>query len=151
MIGHYLLYFILSLPVGVREVSATSCQVIRINLSPGMTTQLIFQQAPVLSLHADEQHFKIHTNEAAPRSIAIIPHVDSSTISRLFPQQEPQGAAGKPSHGELVSRLDESLRTNLFVFFKRSNQLMFDLRFVEKSRADYIVHIQQEFVGDCQL
>jgi len=147
----WLLQIILALPIGVRDVTATSCEIVRVNLAPGMTTQLVFEGPPVLSLHADEQHFQIRTNEDAPRSIAIIPHIDSGTVNRLFPSQDPGGLPVTPSHRELVARLDENLRTNLFVFFRRSNQLMFELRFVEKSKADYIVNVRQEFNKDCRL
>ncbi len=151
MITLFIFQSLMQLPIGVREVKATSCQVIPVYLSPGLTTQLIFEQAPVLSLHADDQHFKVHTNEAAPRSIAIIPNIDSQTVSQLFPQQSPGSTPTIPSSRELVKKLDQNLRTNLFVFFKRSNQLMFELKFVEKSKADYIIHIKQTFSQECVL
>src|SRR5690554_6716780 len=112
--------FVLALPVGVREVEATSCEVIRVNLAMGMTTQIVFEQSPTLTLHADEQHFKIRTNEDAERSIAIIPQVENSTISRLFPQGQEDAGPAIPSQQALAGRLDETLRTNLFVFFKNS-------------------------------
>lgn len=150
MIALLIFQSFMQLPIGVREVKATSCQVIPVYLSPGLTTQLIFEQAPVLSLHADDQHFKVHTNEAAPRSIAIIPNVDGGIIAQMFPQA-PGMPPTIPSAKELVRKLDQNLRTNLFVFFKKSNQLMFELRFVEKSKADYIIHIKQSFSQECVL
>src|SRR4051812_24234150 len=73
-----------SLRLGVREVSASSCDVIRLNVALGMTSQLVFDEVPTLTLHADEEHFKVKTTPDAKRSIAIIPFVDGATLSRLF-------------------------------------------------------------------
>jgi hypothetical protein len=116
-----------------------------------MTTQIVFEQAPLLTLHADEQHFKIRTNTEAPRSIAIIPNIEAATVSRLFPDPNSPGISLVPTHKELVTALDRHLRTNLFVFFQRSNQLMFELGFSEKKKADYIVIVKQDFNKDCRL
>lgn len=148
MISSMLFFLILGdLPEGVRDVTATSCQVVRVNLALRMTTQIVFEQPPSLTLHADEQHFKIRTNEEAKRSIAIIPHIESSTIEQVTSGSQAQNLSQK----ELAKRLDEALRTNLFVFFNRSNQLMFELRFVEKDKADYIVNVKQDFNQECKI
>lgn len=131
---------------GVREVEATSCEVIRVNLGLGMTTQIVLEQAPEVTLYADKRHFKITTNSSAPRSLAVIPFVSGSEID-VFRNSE-----GKlPSPKALAEALDQSFRTNLFVFFKNNNQLMFELRFVEKNRADFILKVKQVFREGCNL
>jgi len=131
---------------GVREVSANSCDVVRLNLGLGMTTQVVFEQEPKVTLHADQRHFKINTNSLSPRSLAIIPFVDASELNAF------RSPRGKPYSGAaLAAGLDASYKTNLFVFFKNNNQLMFELRFVEKSKADYIVKIKQTFEKGCVL
>lgn len=123
---------------GVREVSGSSCRPIQINLGLGLTTQLIFEQEPKVTLFADKTHFKIVTNPSSPRSVAIIPNVDPSELERL--------------KGRSIARvLDQNLKTNLFIIFAGSNQLMFDLRFVDKAKADYVVKVNQTFPEDCVL
>ncbi|MDB5038596.1 MAG: hypothetical protein JWQ35_2124 [Bacteriovoracaceae bacterium] len=142
--------FLISLPRGVREVTATSCEVIRLNVALGMTSQLIFDEPPTLTLHADEEHFKVKTTPEAKRSIAIIPFVDSATLAQLFQSRREENVI-IPSPRVLAERLDAAYHTNLFVFFKNSNQLMFELRFVEKPKVDFILNVRQAFRKDCQL
>jgi hypothetical protein len=139
-----------ALPSGVREIKATSCEVIRLNVALGMTSQIMFEETPTLTLHADEEHFKIRANPNAKRSIAIIPFVEATSISQLFPN--PHGGEPLiPSGRAFAEKLDQAFKTNLFVFFKHSNQLMFELHFVEKTQADYILNVKQVFRKDCQL
>lgn len=130
----------------VREVSASSCDIIQVNLGLGMTTQIVLEQEPKVTLYADKKHFKITTTSLSPRSLAIIPFVESSEIEALQSSQNK-----KLSPKGLASELDKSLKTNLFVFFDNSNQLMFQLRFVEKNKADYIVMVKQLFKKGCGL
>ncbi len=130
----------------VREVSASSCDIIQVNLGLGMTTQVVLEQEPKVTLYADKKHFKITTTSLSPRSLAIIPFVESSEIEAL---QSSQNQRLSPKR--LASELDKSLKTNLFVFFDNNNQLMFQLRFVEKNKADYIVMVKQIFKKGCNL
>jgi hypothetical protein len=130
----------------IREVSSTSCNTVRINLGLGMTTQIVFQQEPKATLYADKRHFKINTNTLAPRSLAIIPYVDSSEL-QVFKDSN----GNYPSPKKLAISLDKSFRTNLFVFFENNNQLMFELRFVEKEKADFLIKVKQIFKKDCVL
>jgi hypothetical protein len=130
----------------VRVVKSTSCNAIRVNLGLGMSTQIVLEQEPKVTLYADKTHFKIKTNSMSPRSLAIIPYVSPSEIEGLS-----QGNGSSLSPKKLASALDDSLKTNLFVFFENNNQLMFELRFVEKTRADYILKVQQEFDKECVL
>ena len=136
----FILTFFISLSTlaskGVREV----------NLGLGMSTQIILEQEPKATLYADKKHFKISTNSFSKRSLAIIPFITSQELN-----------AFRNSKGELLSQrdlakaLDSSFKTNLFVFFKNSNQLMFELNFVEKKKADHILKIKQIFSEDCAL
>ncbi len=147
----FLLTLLLWIPLGfgssgVREVSASSCEVIRLNLGLGMTTQVVFEQEPKVTLYADHRHFRINTNSLSPRSLAIIPFVEGSELNAF---RDAQGRLPGPK--ALAEALDKSFKTNLFVFFEGQNQLMFQLRFVEKSRADYIVRVKQIFNQDCLL
>ncbi len=131
---------------GVRQVSSTSCDAIRVNLGLGMTTQIVFEQEPKVTLYADKTHFKINTNSTSPRSLAVIPFVDMNELNHF------RDAKGKlPAAGLLAGHLDKSFRTNLFVFFENNNQLMFELRFVEKSKADYVLKVNQVYNRDCSL
>ena len=130
----------------VRTVSSSSCQVIPVNLSLDMTTQIVLEQEPKVTLYADKKHFKVITNASSPRSLAIIPVVESTELD-LF--HNPKG--GLPAPAALASALDRSFKTNLFVFFDNNNQLMFELRFVEKEKADYILKVTQVFGGGCEL
>jgi hypothetical protein len=131
---------------GVRKVSSSSCQVIRVNLGLGMTTQIVLDQEPKVTLYADQKHFKVNTTALSPRSIAIIPFIDTSEIN-IF-----KDSRGKfPPPKILAEALDKSFKTNLFVFFENNNQLMFDLRFVEKTKADYLLKVKQTFQKDCAL
>lgn len=147
------LILFLSLPLfatksapGVRHISGTSCDVLPVNLSPGMTTQIVFEQEPKMTLFADKKHFKIVTNASSPRTLAIIPVIEGSEIESLTP------ARTLPGHSEaLAALLNRSFKTNLFVFFDNSNQLMFDLHFTVKSKADYILKVTQTFGGKCDL
>lgn len=129
----------------LREVTATSCKAVQIDLAVGMTTQIVFEQEPKVTLFADQTHFKIVTNATASRSIAIIPVISSSEIDAI--------KNGRPnmSNDALASALDASFKTNLFVFFDNNNQLMFELRFVDKKRADYLVKVKQNFSQGCVL
>ncbi|MCB0357346.1 MAG: hypothetical protein KDD40_10080, partial [Bdellovibrionales bacterium] len=131
---------------GIREVSQTSCVVIPIHLGLGMTTQLIFEQEPKVTLYADKKHFIINTNKFSPRSLAIIPLIDASELESL------RSSSGKMPDSDLLAKiLDKNYKTNLFIFFQNNNQFMFELRFVEKKQADYIVKITQKFSKDCLL
>jgi hypothetical protein len=135
---------------GVRDVSATSCDIIPIRVALGITTQLVFEQPPTLMLYADEEHFKVKTSPEAKRSIAIMPFVDSATLGRIL--ENPNGHEVFISSGKILAqKLDRLFTTNLFVFFKNSNQLMFQLRFVDKPGADYMVNVKQIFKGSCRL
>ncbi|PIT99303.1 MAG: hypothetical protein COT74_09875 [Bdellovibrionales bacterium CG10_big_fil_rev_8_21_14_0_10_45_34] len=125
----------------MRIVSETSCKPIKVNLALGMTTQLVFDQTPKLTLYADKIHFKISTNKVSKRSLAIIPDIKMREIESLR----------STTKGHFAQGLDKSFHTNLFVFFEGNAQLMFDLRFVEKEKADYIVKITQVFNEDCVL
>lgn len=58
---------------GVRYVANTSCDTIRLNVAAGITTQIVLEQEPKVTLFADKKHFKINTNAASPRSLAVIP------------------------------------------------------------------------------
>lgn len=148
-----ILFLLLTLPFqlaqglgGVREVSESSCDIIRVNLGLGMTTQIILEQEPKVTLYADKRHFKINTNKTSPRSLAIIPFVEPSEIDAFRDQR-----GRLPSPESLAAVLDRSFKTNLFVFFEGNNQLMFQLRFVEKKKADYILKVNQVFKKDCVL
>ncbi len=131
---------------GMRVVTSTSCDPIRVNLGLGMTTQIVLEQKPKVTLHADKRHFKIHTTEHSSRSIAIIPFVESNELNAFR-----NGQGKLPSPKALAELLDKSFKTNLFVYFENDNQLMFDLRFVEKSKADYLVKVRQTFNERCVL
>lgn len=142
----YLIPLLANAKSGVRETSNTSCQVIRVNLGLGMTTQIVFDEAPQVTLYADKKHFKINTNSVSPRSVSVIPFVQPSELN-VF-----RTSSGKlPSASALAASLDKSFKTNLFIFFKNNNQLVFDLRFVEKKKADYILKVKQVFKKDCNL
>lgn len=131
---------------GVRETSNTSCEIIRVNLGLGMTTQIILDQAPKVTLYADKKHIKINTTPVSPRSVSIIPFVEPSELN-VF--RDSKGRL--PSPKVLASALDKSFKTNLFIFFDNNNQLMFELRFVEKRKADYLLKVKQVFKKDCVL
>lgn len=131
---------------GVREVSHTSCEIIPVNVGLGMTTQIVLEQEPKVTLYADKKHFKISTTSLSPRSLAIIPFVDTAELNDF------RDAKGRlPSPEALASALNKSLKTNLFVFFDNNNQLMFELRFVEKKNADYLLKVKQLFNKNCFL
>lgn len=136
---------LLSMPSGVRQVSATSCEVIRINLSLGMTTQLVFDEAPTMTLHAVEEQIKVRSSPSAPRSVALIPSISGGLIMQMFPNNP------NPTSAMIARSLDPTFATNFFVYFKNGNQLTFHLRFVEKSKADYTVQVRQKFKKECQL
>ncbi|MCB9024812.1 MAG: hypothetical protein H6625_00715 [Bdellovibrionaceae bacterium] len=140
------LFHIANADTGVRRVSSSSCDVIRVNLGIGMTTQIVLEQAPKVTLFADKKHFKISTNPLSPRSLAIIPYIDSTELD-MFKDSKSILLAPKP----LASALDNSFRTNLFVFFENNNQLLFELRFVVKKQADNILKVTQIFNKDCGL
>lgn len=131
---------------GVREVSASSCEVVPVRLALGQTTQVVLEQEPKLTLFADKKHFKINTNELAPRSLAIIPFFEGAEIETLSGRQ-----SGSWSPDQLVRALNGAYKTNLFVFFEGQNQLMFELEFAPKAKADYILKVKQIFKGDCAL
>lgn len=130
----------------LRKVTSSSCQIIPVNLGLGMTTQIVLEQEPKVTLYADKKHFKIVTNASSPRSLAIIPVLESSDLD---PFRDAKGEL--PSPAALAAALDRSYKTNLFVFFENNNQLMFELRFVEKKKSDYIVKVTETFTGDCSL
>lgn len=99
-----------------------------------------------MTLFADKKHFKVITNASSPRSLAIIPVIESTELD-VF--RDPKGNI--PAPAALASALDRNFKTNLFVFFDNNNQLMFDLQFVEKQKADYILKVSQVFNGGCEL
>lgn len=133
---------------GVREVKATGCDIVRVNVSLGMTTVLDLADVgePTLTLHADEEHFILKTHENAKRSIAILPQVTEQDLRKIFSQENYSKAEPQLSQG-----LDKVFRTNLFVFFKNNQRLMFQLRFVPKANADYVLRIRPEFKGGCRV
>jgi hypothetical protein len=130
----------------LRKVSASSCQIIPVNLGVGMTTQIVLEQEPKVTLYADKKHFKVITNSSSPRSLAIIPVVESGELD-LF--RDSKGAL--PQQSALAAALDRSLKTNLFVFFDNGNQLTFELHFVDKNKADNILKVNEVFNEDCVL
>jgi len=142
-------YLFLIGALGVRTVSVTSCEVVRVNVSLGMTTQLHFEQKPELSLHSDHQHFQIKHHEHAKNSLAIIPSIRTQEVENHFRLSD--GSVRIPNDLALSRQLDESFRTNLFVFFKNDRQLMFELRFVPKSKVDYVVHVKEKISRKCVL
>jgi hypothetical protein len=130
----------------IRKITSTSCEPIRINLGLGMSTQIVLEQEPKITLYSDKKHYRISTNELSPRSLAIIPFVETTEIDKFA------DSTGKlPEAQRLAELLDTNFKTNLFVFFENHNQMMFDLRFVEKKRADYIVKVSQSFGKGCDL
>lgn len=133
---------------GVREIKATGCDIVRVNVSLGMTTVLDLADVgePTLTLHADEEHFILKTHENAKRSIAILPQVTEQDLRKIFSQEGYSQAEPQLSQG-----LDKAFRTNLFVFFKNNQRLMFQLRFVPKTKADYVLRIRPEFKGGCRV
>lgn len=135
-----------SLIKGIRVVESTSCEVIPVNLGLGMSTQIILEQEPKATLYADKKHFKIDTNKLSPRSLAIIPAFTSQDLD-VF--KDSQG--NFPSSSQLAKNINDNFKTNLFVYFKNNNQLMFQLRFVEKQKADYILKVKQVFNKGCNL
>lgn len=143
------LFLIQAADGGVREVKATGCDIVRVNVSLGMTTVLDLADVgePTLTLHADEEHFILKTHENAKRSIAILPQVTEQDLRRIFSHQD----GYSKSEGELAQGLDRAFRTNLFVFFKTNQRLMFQLRFVPKVQADYVLRIRPEFKGGCRI
>lgn len=134
---------------GVREVKATGCDIIRVNVSLGMTTVLDLADVgePTVTLHADEEHFILRTHENAKRSIAVLPQVTEADLRKILNDQD----QSSKSDSQLASGLDRAFRTNLFVFFKNNQRLMFQLRFVQKSKADYVLRIRPEFKGTCRI
>lgn len=131
---------------GVRSVSGTSCDIIPVNLSLGMTTEIVFEQEPKVTLYADKKHFKIVTNATSPRSLAIIPVIEGTELDSLSANRS---TTANPE--ALAALLNRSFKTNLFVFFDNNNQLMFDLHFTGKPKADYILKVTQTFGGKCDL
>lgn len=129
----------------LREVKSTSCKAIPIELGVGITTQIIFEQEPKVTLFADQTHFKVVTNPSASRSIAIIPVISSNEIEAM------KNGRGSLSPEALTAALNKNIKTNLFVFFDNNNQLMFELRFADKKNADYLVKVKQEFNDGCVL
>lgn len=131
---------------GIRQVSSTSCEIVPVNLGLGMTTQLVFEQEPKVTLFADKKHFKVVTNSSSPRSLAIIPVIEGNELENFS-----IGHSLLANSAALVKFLNKSFRTNLFVFFDNNNQLMFELKFTEKPKADYILKVTQKFNGSCEL
>lgn len=130
----------------IREVEATSCELIPVNLGLGKTTLIVLEQEPETTLYADKKHFRVNSHPSAPRSLSVIPFVDSSEID-LF--RDSTGLLPGPKR--LAELLNQSFKTNLFVFFKNNNQLMFELRFVEKNKADNVLKVKQVFNEGCTL
>lgn len=132
--------------VAMRKVSSTSCQVIPVNLGLGTTTQIVLEQTPKVTLFADKKHFKVVTNSSSSRSLAIIPTIESAELDAF------RNSKGQlPASAELAADLNKSFKTNLFVFFDNNNQMMFELQFVDKKKADYILKVTEVFNGDCVL
>lgn len=144
MISTLLLPFIILNASGVRFVDATSCDKTQIYLAVGMSTQVIFEDAPVVTYNGDEQNFRIRSSEDVPRSIVITPTITPESFAQAVGSQ-----SGRSS--QMTNRLDRTYSTNLFVFFKNSNQLLFQLRFVDKAKADNIIRVRQIFKKDCNL
>ncbi len=132
-------------PSAVRFITASSCDATPVNLSIGMSTQLIFEEAPVLTYNGDEQTFVVRTTEDIPRSVVIKPTITPESLAQLM------GSQRHRSQREVISGLNQTYSTNLFVFFKNSNQLLFRLQLVDKGSADNIIRIRQSFKKDCNL
>lgn len=146
-VGSVLFLAALTFSTGVRVVSATSCEVIPVKLALGITTQLIFQEEPAVTLNADEKHFNIQATPQVPRSIAIIPQVSRQEIDEITKHSPSTSGARKG----LEKSLNAHFKTNLFVFFKSQTQLMFELQFVEPKHSDYILKVNQVFDPECLL
>ncbi len=147
MIAFFALQLLTAAPDhGVRVVKATSCDIIDVHVSLGMSVLLQFDSTPSLTFHADEEHFLVRSSDSAKRTLAIIPHVKEEELRRLTRQDE-----ALPSGASLSKLLDRIFRTNLFVFFKNSSRLLFRFKFVEKERADYVLRIKQIYRKGCEL
>ncbi len=130
----------------VRQVTSSSCQVIPVKVGIGRTTQVVLEQAPKTTLHADKKHFKIISDPSSPRSLAIIPTIDGTDLEML---RIPERTLRSPP--ALAAALNKSFKTNLFVFFEHNNQLIFEIQIVEKDRADNILKVTQTFNSECEL
>jgi hypothetical protein len=130
----------------LRKITSTSCESIPVHVGLDMTTQIVFEQEPKVTLYADKKHFKIVTNPSSNRSLAIIPVIETTELDAL---RDSKGQLPAPAN--LAAALDRSFKTNLFVFFDHNNQLVFQLHFVDKSKADQILKVTQTFNGDCVL
>lgn len=132
---------------GLREVKATACEIIPIKVAVGMTTQLIFEEEPKLTLFAEEKRYQIASNPQAPRSIAIIPRFSPEDIERAAIRSSQRSLSDK----EVSKLLNEAFKTNLFVFFERQDQFLLSLQIVPKSQSDLIVKVHRKFSEDCVL
>lgn len=130
---------------GLREVQATSCDVVDVRVSVGQVTQLVFEATPSQTLFAADQIFKITSSPDAPRSVAVIPTISAEAI------QDGMNHQGIKSVAEMMRLLDKTYSTNLFVFFKGENQMQFKLRLVPKEQADSILKVTQIFRKNCSL
>ena len=80
-----LFILLISIPLnGVRVIEASACDVTDVKLSAGLSTLLQFDEEPKLSFHADPEHFLLKTDEAAKRSLAIIPHIKDQDLKQLI-------------------------------------------------------------------
>lgn len=139
------LTFLTSPGNAVRFVKASSCEATSVKLAVGMSTQIIFEEAPILTYNGDEQTFSVRTTEEIPRSVVLKPNISPDTVAQLVNSH--QGRSSK----SVAAGLNQTYSTNLFVFFKNSNQLLFKLELVDKSAADNIIRVKQEFRKDCNL
>ena len=131
---------------GVREITATPCDVVKVNVALGMSTVLDLSDVgePTLTLVADETHYHIKTHENARRSIAILPAIQSDEIQRLT------SSSGNSNPSAVALLLDQTFQTNLFVYFKSNTRMIFQLRWVEKPKVDYVVKVRQTFRRECR-
>ena len=132
-------------PQGVREIEATSCDVVSIRVGLGMVTQLVFDSAPTQTLSATDTKFSISSHADAPRSIAITTTITQEAVARAMKDN------GIAVASDMLKQLDRTYSTNLFVLFKADNQLQFRLHIVSADQSDSIVKIRQVFRKDCRL
>jgi len=130
---------------GVREVEATSCDVVNIRVGLGMVTQLVFETSPTQTLAANDTKFSVSSHADAPRSVALTTTITQEAVSRAMKDN------GIASASEMIRQLNQTYATNLFVLFKADNQLQFKLHIVPADQSDSIVKVKQVFRKDCRL
>ncbi len=132
-------------PQGLRQVEASSCDIVAIRVGLGMVTQLVFETIPIQTLTATDTKFSISSNAEAPRSVAIISTISQEAIAEAMRENNIS------SSRQMIQQLDHTYATNLFVLFKGGNQLQFKLHLVGSTEGDSLVKIKQVFRKDCPL